>query len=225
MTGEGIGQALLTGRLAAEAIIAAGARPGVAPARATTDDVRHHLVADHRMSVALSQVLRPRRGARGAIRLIAQRRLGPAQLRPLDVRGRAPGRRPHPVALAPQVPARPGAYARRRGDPAAPHRRRSHLRSVWRRRRPARARTRQRRRSRRVSEDDAAPRTCRSSTTASGTAKIVDGRSPSSSNVAQRGRRIGMPSRAARVDAPRHADPGALAMSDRVDAVARRSHR
>jgi flavin-dependent dehydrogenase len=70
MTGEGIGQAVLTGRLAAEAIIAAGVdRP--ADARAGYDKaVHHHLFADHRMSVVLSRALAHRRGARGAIRLV-----------------------------------------------------------------------------------------------------------------------------------------------------------
>ena len=70
MTGEGIGQALLTGRLAAEAIIAAGAtRPADADARYESE-VRHHLVADHRMSLALGKVLATDWGARGAIRVV-----------------------------------------------------------------------------------------------------------------------------------------------------------
>jgi menaquinone-9 beta-reductase len=71
MTGEGIGQALLTGRLAAEAILDGGARrPAVVRARYERG-VRHHLVADHRMSKALGRVLRSERGARGAIRVVA----------------------------------------------------------------------------------------------------------------------------------------------------------
>lgn len=70
MTGEGIGQAVLTGRLAAEAIIATGAvQPDVVRTRYETE-VRRHLFADHRMSTLLSRVLAHRRGARGAIRLI-----------------------------------------------------------------------------------------------------------------------------------------------------------
>ncbi|MET0459471.1 MAG: NAD(P)/FAD-dependent oxidoreductase [Ilumatobacteraceae bacterium] len=72
MTGEGIGQALLTGRLAAEAILRAGALDPAAAARSYTDDVRHHLVADHRMSVALGRVLAHERGARGAVGLLAR---------------------------------------------------------------------------------------------------------------------------------------------------------
>src|SRR6185369_964474 len=71
MTGEGIGQALLTGRLAAEAIIAGGAlAPGVVAARYEST-VRHHLLADHNMSARLSKVLSHKLGARGAIRLLS----------------------------------------------------------------------------------------------------------------------------------------------------------
>ena len=71
MTGEGIGQALLTGRVAAEAIIAAGAtRPADAGAL-YEQEVRHHLVADHKMSLALGKVLAKEWGARGAIRVVA----------------------------------------------------------------------------------------------------------------------------------------------------------
>jgi menaquinone-9 beta-reductase len=71
MTGEGIGQALLTGRLAAEATLTGGAsRPALVRARYERG-VRQHLVADHRMSKALGRVLRSERGARGAIRVVA----------------------------------------------------------------------------------------------------------------------------------------------------------
>jgi len=71
MTGEGIGQALLTGRLAAEAIIDAGAcRPEAA--RATyRRQVAHHLLADHRMSKLLGSMLASPWGARGAVRVVA----------------------------------------------------------------------------------------------------------------------------------------------------------
>ncbi len=70
MTGEGIGQALLSGRVAAEAVLEAGAlRP--ATARASYERaVRHHLVADHKMSAALGRVLAHERGARGAIKIL-----------------------------------------------------------------------------------------------------------------------------------------------------------
>ncbi len=70
MTGEGIGQALLTGRLAAESIIAAGAAQPAVAARLYEQEVRHHLVADHQMSRALGKVLATGWGARGAIRVV-----------------------------------------------------------------------------------------------------------------------------------------------------------
>ena len=71
MTGEGIGQALLTARLAAEAIVAGGAlAPDVVGDR-YRKAVRHHLLADHKMSALLSKVLSHERGARGAIRVLA----------------------------------------------------------------------------------------------------------------------------------------------------------
>ena len=70
MTGEGIGQALLTGRVAAESLLAAGAtRPDMAAARYERE-VRHHLVADHRMSRLLGRALTRELGARGAIRVV-----------------------------------------------------------------------------------------------------------------------------------------------------------
>jgi geranylgeranyl reductase family protein len=70
MTGEGIGQAVLTGRLAAEALLAAGAlEPHVARAH-YEHAVRHHLLADHRMSATLTKWLAHDRAARGAIRLV-----------------------------------------------------------------------------------------------------------------------------------------------------------
>lgn len=72
MTGEGIGQALLTGRLAAEAIAAAGAlQPAVAADRYQAA-IDHELVADHRMSQRLGAVLTHRRGAEAAIRVVAR---------------------------------------------------------------------------------------------------------------------------------------------------------
>jgi geranylgeranyl reductase family protein len=69
MTGEGIGQALRTGVLAAEAIVAAGPER---PAQATADydrAVDRHFVADHRMSAVLQRALRHRKGARAALRI------------------------------------------------------------------------------------------------------------------------------------------------------------
>lgn len=71
MTGEGIGQALLTGRLAAEAILAAGAlQPGDAR-RIYRAEIDHHLLADHAMSKRLGAVLASSWGARGAVRVVA----------------------------------------------------------------------------------------------------------------------------------------------------------
>jgi geranylgeranyl reductase family protein len=70
MTGEGIGQALLTGRLAAEAIVAAGASQPEYAAMVYEAEVRHHLVADHKMSSLLGEVLKHPWGARGAIRVV-----------------------------------------------------------------------------------------------------------------------------------------------------------
>ena len=113
LTGEGIGQALLTGRLAAEAIVSAGARqPDVARNRYTAA-VHHHLVADHRMSAALSRVLAHRRGADGAIAILdhagAWSRRNFARWMFED--------EPRAVALTPsrwhrRLLSRPGAYAR-----------------------------------------------------------------------------------------------------------------
>jgi menaquinone-9 beta-reductase len=70
MTGEGIGQALLTGRLAAEAMLAAGATCPQIARRRYERDVRHHLFADHRMSLLLGNVLTSELGARGAMRVV-----------------------------------------------------------------------------------------------------------------------------------------------------------
>ena len=66
LTGEGIGQALETGILAAEAIIGGGP-----VAENYESAVRHHLFADHRMSVALGKLLRSPIITRGAIRAAA----------------------------------------------------------------------------------------------------------------------------------------------------------
>jgi geranylgeranyl reductase family protein len=71
MTGEGIGQALETGELAATAIVASGSgRPALAAARYEAD-VRRTLAVDHKLAAALSRVLRHRKGARGAVRIAA----------------------------------------------------------------------------------------------------------------------------------------------------------
>jgi geranylgeranyl reductase family protein len=67
LTGEGIGQALLTGRRAAEAVVAAGPSGDVVGRYRST--VTADLVADHRMSVLLVRAMRHRKGARSAIRV------------------------------------------------------------------------------------------------------------------------------------------------------------
>jgi menaquinone-9 beta-reductase len=67
LTGEGIGQALLSGILAAEAI-ARGEPPRVVTARYRRA-VRRALVADHRMSTLLIRAVRHRRGVRAGLRL------------------------------------------------------------------------------------------------------------------------------------------------------------
>jgi geranylgeranyl reductase family protein len=68
MTGEGIAQALLTGTLAARAVLAAGPNRPHEAATTYRDTVRRELFADHRMARRLSRVLRSPVGARGAVR-------------------------------------------------------------------------------------------------------------------------------------------------------------
>jgi geranylgeranyl reductase family protein len=68
LTGEGIGQALATGRWAAAAI--AGHLDDPASAAAAYERrVDEELAADHRMSVLLGRALRHRKGARAAVRI------------------------------------------------------------------------------------------------------------------------------------------------------------
>ncbi len=69
LTGEGIGQALLTGVCAAEAIVAHTGNTAAAATR-YRKEVRHHLFADHRMSHFLGSLLSSPKVARGAIRLV-----------------------------------------------------------------------------------------------------------------------------------------------------------
>ncbi len=69
LTGEGIGQALLTGTMAAEAIVVAG---GLEPARAAARyeaAVARELVPDATMSQLLIRAVRHRRGVRAALRV------------------------------------------------------------------------------------------------------------------------------------------------------------
>ena len=67
MTGEGIGQALLTGIRAAEAVRDRGALEDAASRY--RDTLHHDLVADHRMSALLVRALQHRKGARAAVRV------------------------------------------------------------------------------------------------------------------------------------------------------------
>ena len=69
LTGEGIGQALLTGVLAAEAIVAAGPTDAARATASYERATRAALVADHRMSELLVRAIRHRKGARFAIAL------------------------------------------------------------------------------------------------------------------------------------------------------------
>ncbi len=68
MTGEGIGQALLTGRLAAEAIALPGAAAG--PGAHYADAVHHELDADHRTAALLNRALSNRRITDASIRVV-----------------------------------------------------------------------------------------------------------------------------------------------------------
>jgi geranylgeranyl reductase family protein len=67
MTGEGIGQALLTGQLAAQAILLGGDAGAVGTSYER--NARRHLVADHRMSMVLMAALRRERLARASVRI------------------------------------------------------------------------------------------------------------------------------------------------------------
>jgi flavin-dependent dehydrogenase len=69
MTGEGIGQALLTGILAAQAILEAGPHDAARAVRAYERAVAANLVPDHHMSMLLVRALRHRKGARAAVRI------------------------------------------------------------------------------------------------------------------------------------------------------------
>ena len=70
MTGEGIAQALETAVLAADAILAGRAEDPAGVAGRYRRDVARNLAPNHHMSTALSHVLRHRKGARGAVRVV-----------------------------------------------------------------------------------------------------------------------------------------------------------
>lgn len=65
LTGEGIGQALVTGELAVGAIVAGGSPRDIR--RRYRRQLDEHFRADHKMSAVLSKILATERGARGAI--------------------------------------------------------------------------------------------------------------------------------------------------------------
>lgn len=69
MTGEGIGQALETGVLAAEAILAGGSSDPRRVAECYERAVHSTLAVDHKLAVLLSRALRHRKGARFAVRI------------------------------------------------------------------------------------------------------------------------------------------------------------
>jgi flavin-dependent dehydrogenase len=69
LTGEGIGQALSTGRWAAEAVLSAGPSSPDAAQHLYAERIRRELVPDHRMSSLLSRAMSHRKGARFAIAL------------------------------------------------------------------------------------------------------------------------------------------------------------
>jgi flavin-dependent dehydrogenase len=68
MTGEGIGQALLTGQLAGRAVLVGRDDPATVRTH-YEHGVEQALVADHKMSLLLIRALRHRKGARAAVRI------------------------------------------------------------------------------------------------------------------------------------------------------------
>ena len=69
LTGEGIGQALLTGRWAADAIMAGGGASAPSVTATYEASVHNGLVADHKMAALLSRAMSHRKGVRIAVRL------------------------------------------------------------------------------------------------------------------------------------------------------------
>ncbi|MEZ5259620.1 MAG: hypothetical protein R2705_22880 [Ilumatobacteraceae bacterium] len=69
LTGEGIGQALLTGKLAAAAIATGGLDRPEAIRGAYRARIEHYFFADQRMSLWLMKALRHEWGARGSVRV------------------------------------------------------------------------------------------------------------------------------------------------------------
>jgi geranylgeranyl reductase family protein len=69
LTGEGIGQALLSGQLSAQAIVAGIGREASVTRNKYEQLIRQHFFADHRMSMTLGSVLKSSLGARAALRI------------------------------------------------------------------------------------------------------------------------------------------------------------
>jgi geranylgeranyl reductase family protein len=69
LTGEGIGQALLSGQLSAQAIVAGIGREASITRNKYEQLIRQHFFADHRMSMTLGSVLKSSLGARAALRI------------------------------------------------------------------------------------------------------------------------------------------------------------
>ena len=69
LTGEGIGQALLSGQLSAQAIVAGISREASVTRNKYEQLVKQNFFADHRMSMALGTILKSSLGARAALRV------------------------------------------------------------------------------------------------------------------------------------------------------------
>ena len=69
LTGEGIGQALLSGQLSAQAIIAGVGREASITRNKYEQLIKQHFFADHRMSMSLGAILKSSLGARAALRI------------------------------------------------------------------------------------------------------------------------------------------------------------
>jgi geranylgeranyl reductase family protein len=70
MTGEGIGQALVSGELAAGAVLRAGALDPAGARNRYVAAIHHHLITDHRMSVFVGRVLHRPFTTRAGVRAI-----------------------------------------------------------------------------------------------------------------------------------------------------------
>jgi geranylgeranyl reductase family protein len=69
LTGEGIGQALLSGQLSAQAIVAGLGREASVTRNKYEQLVKQNFFADHRMSMSLGTILKSSLGARAALRI------------------------------------------------------------------------------------------------------------------------------------------------------------